>query len=293
MRRIRKILFPTRFEPLSYSCLGWVLPLARAGAEEIVFLYVIDRDEVGFVPYGGFDRKLADELREKAKLHFEDWSRIVEERGLRWRAIEEVGNPEAKILEVAGREGVDLIVTGRQHHHPLDAVYLGGTAMEILRESRVPVLVCKAGEAGEGCPIDSSPFDHVLLATDFSAESRAALDFLLGLRAVVGCVSVVHVFEELEELEGEAVASREAELRTGLEGVCAELRTAGLECDSPLVAGDVEAEVLRIAADGRCTGIIMGTMGKHGLRELFEGSDSHRVTEGSPIPVVLVPLPKD
>ena len=33
----------------------------------------------------------------------------------------------------------------------------------------------------------------------------------------------------------------------------------------------------------------MGTKGKHGVKEIWLGSASHRVAEGSPLPVLLVP----
>ena len=46
MKKIRKVLFPTKFEDLSFPCIERLYPLKGAGLEEIVFLFVIDREEV-------------------------------------------------------------------------------------------------------------------------------------------------------------------------------------------------------------------------------------------------------
>lgn len=294
MGSIRKILFPTRFEGLAFPCLESSLHLARAGLEEVVFLYVLDRDEVGFVPFGGFDQPLAQELREKAKLHFADWGRALAAKGLRWKEIEEIGNPEAKILEIASRERVDLIVTGRQHHHPADRVYLGGTAMEIVRRSPVPVLVCKGHGEGESCEINVNPFKKLLLGTDFSACSEAAIGFVTGLGGLAQRVAVAHVIpgDALDDEAPEEIRSTEGKARRLLQEVCSRLEAVGIGSEAHLVGGDVEGELLRLAADNQCTGVVLGTKGRSGLEEIFLGSVSHRVVEASPVPVILVPVPK-
>ena len=52
---IKKILFPTNFEDLSFPTVEALYSLEKAGLEEIVFLFVIDRDEVAYNLLTGFD----------------------------------------------------------------------------------------------------------------------------------------------------------------------------------------------------------------------------------------------
>ena len=293
MKAIRKVLFPTKFEALSLPCVERLYPLKAAGLEEILFLFVIDREEVAFDLFRGFDTKLANELREEANLRFEDWGREVEKHGFRTRHFVEVGRPEGKILEVACREEVDLIVSGRQKHLPGDTVYLGGTAMGVLRRSAIPVLVCKHGPPGSEPPPSPQErvFDRVLFATDFSEDSLCALEMIQALNGATRRVDVVHVITEREfrKHKPEELRAEETECRDQMERICQELRAAGFEAEHHLFAGNPVTEVLRAAVDCRSSMIAMGTKGKHGVKEIWLGSVSHRVAEVSPVSVLLVP----
>lgn len=291
MKRLRKALYPTRFDPLAFAKVEMLYPLRAAGLEEIVLLFVVDRDEVGFVPFGGFDRELAEDLSDRARLRFADWAVEIEKAGLRCASFVEVGRPAAKILEVAAREEADLIVTGRQRHVALDALYLGGTAMEILRRSPVPVFVCKTPEDLE-CFGETNPYERVLFSTDFTSDAAAALSVLSGLAGAVARVDVVHVIgeAELERLSEVETRREEALRREKLEAVCGELRAAGFAAEPVLRAGAVAPEILAAAADRHCTAIALATTDKEGLREFWLGSVSHRVAELSPVPVLLVPV---
>ncbi|GAB4254207.1 universal stress protein [Deferrisoma sp.] len=291
MEAIRKVLFPTKFEDLSFRCLERLLPLKEAGLEEVILLFVIDRDEVAYNLFRGFDKKLADQLREEARIRFEDWEKELAERGVKARHLIEIGSPEGKILEIGCREEVDLIVAGRQHEHLGDAVYLGGTTMGILRRSAIPVYVCKHPPEG-ACEVPgTSPFERVLYATDFSPDSERALVFVKALGPVAKAVDVVHVITErdFQKCPPEEVARAEAEAKERMAAICDDLKAAGKEADWHLLAGNTAAEILKAAQDHHSTLIVMGTKGKHGLKEMWVGSASHRVAELSPVPVVLVP----
>jgi nucleotide-binding universal stress UspA family protein len=292
MKPIRKILFPTKFEDLSFGCVERLYPLRGVGLEEIVFLFVIDREEVGFDLFRGFDKKLANQMREEARLHFEDWEKELAKQGIGARHRVEIGSPEGKILEVSCDEQVDLIITGRQRHVPADAIYLGGTSMGVIRRSAIPVLVCKHPPAEAACEVPgASAYDRVLFATDFSETAAHAAGFVKRLAGAAKRADVVHVIAErdLRRHTEEETRSEEAECRRELGAICDELSAAGLEAESHLLAGSIAHEILQAAADRHSTMIVMGTRGKHGVKELVVGSASHRVAEAASIPVLLVP----
>lgn len=289
MRPLRKLLFPTQFESLDYSSLEKILPLVGAGLREVVFLYVLDRDEVGFVPYGGFDKELAKELKLKANLKFEDWGKELEVRGLRWKSVVEIGNPEPRIIEVVSREEADIIAVGR-HLGALDSLIPSGTEFGILRDSPVPVLfLVSPGNCEEG---EEPLLGHILLATDFSPHSGEALDFLEGFQEAAGKISLLHVIEDcdFDAVSGSGEPVCEAECREAMETAEKGLRSKGFNVESHLLYGDAAKEILRFARERTVTLIIAGSRGKRTFEEYFTGSVSTKIAEETKIPALFVPL---
>jgi nucleotide-binding universal stress UspA family protein len=297
MKNIRKVLFPAKFEELSFRCIERLYPLKEAGLEEIVLLFVIDRDEVAHNLFSGFDKKLANQLREEARLRFEDWSKEIEKAGLKCSQVIEVGRPEGKILEVSCREEVALIVAGRQKHVLAEAVHLGSTSMGVLRRTAIPVFVCKHGspdEIAREAP-GANVFERVLYATDFSEDSACALEFIKAMNGATKRVDAIHVITERDfrKHTEEEIRVEEEKCRQRLEEMCAELRDRGLEAEAHLLGGHTATEVLQAATDHRSTVIVMGTKGKHGIKDMWLGSASHRVVELATVPVILVPTERD
>jgi nucleotide-binding universal stress UspA family protein len=67
------------------------------------------------------------------------------DRGLRADAVARVGPAAERILAVADDFGADLIVAGSRGHGALADTILGSVSMRLIRDSRRPVLVVKAG----------------------------------------------------------------------------------------------------------------------------------------------------
>ena len=75
--QIQKLLFHTHFKEFSFDALETLLDLKDVGLSEIILVYIIDRKEVGFVPYGGYLKEEENRIREAAKIHFEKWQQIL------------------------------------------------------------------------------------------------------------------------------------------------------------------------------------------------------------------------
>lgn len=78
------------------------------------------------------------------------------------------GNPAEAIIRTAEKRGCDLIVTGIARDELLGRFILGTTVDQLLRRSRVPVLVVRRRAR--------QPYAHIAVATDFSKSSRHALE---------------------------------------------------------------------------------------------------------------------
>ena len=193
------------------------------------------------------------------------------------------GRPSREIIAYAEEAGVDLLVLGTHGRTGLEQVLLGSVALEVIRESPLPVLT--VGGAVGDVP---RPIDDVLVATDGWSGSDAAVEHALALAEA--CDARIHVFyavdvhSEAPEVRG---SFEEHGTRTTSELVDrAEQR--GLEATRTVVQGEPHETLLAHAAESAADLIVMGTESKSTLGRLVVGSVSQRAVPNAPVPVVTV-----
>ena len=71
------LLFHTRFREGALDGLKAVLALGPAGLRRVVLVYIVPREEVAFVPYGGYRKDEEQRQREEAQRRFEEWRPTV------------------------------------------------------------------------------------------------------------------------------------------------------------------------------------------------------------------------
>ncbi len=254
--KIEKILFTTKVGQLDFHDLESLFPLKRAGLREVILYYVIPREEVGFVPYGGYLKEEEERIREEARIRFEDWRRSLSSAGLSGRIAIEVGDPVPNILSLAERERVDLIVVGKKKMTGRERLFSGSHTLSLIIRSRVPTLVNKHlvefDSNGETVTrINDRIFTRPLLATDWSGPSEKAIRLLLSLSGIVEQSYVCHVIgvriskgREVSEL-----LRMERESRDRLDQYCARLNSAGIPATPRLGAGRSPLEIIRISRE--------------------------------------------
>jgi nucleotide-binding universal stress UspA family protein len=293
---IERLLFTTKFREPAFDSLKALLPLREAGLVEMVLCHVIPREEVGFTPFGGYLKEEEERLREEARIRFEDWQRVIQASGIRSRVVIEVGEPVPKLLSIAAREKVDLIVAGKKKYSRLESLFMGSDTLDIIRRSPVPVLVNKhlveyEREGEKVTRINENIFETPFLAADWSAASMRALELLVSFKKLIRKAAAVHVIEDnLLEGLGEAGVERvKAEARGKLLGYGEIMAGEGICFETHLAAGEPGREIVSVAREFGASMVVMGTTGKGRLRELVVGSVSHEVAETSEMPVLLVP----
>lgn len=137
----------------------------------------------------------------------------------------------------------------------------------------------------------------VLLGVDGSAGSLAAVEHVValvaqGLRCQVVVVAVqepVYLYEMLLPPDAEVLERWTAEAGRGaLDKAVARLRTAGIEPESELSAGD-PARVLIAAAERHAADLlVLGARGLGPVKGLLLGSVSQAVVQGAGRPVTIV-----
>jgi nucleotide-binding universal stress UspA family protein len=294
--KLKKILFPTKFRELAFNSLESLLELKKVGLEEIILVYIIPREEVGFVPYGGYMKDEEERLREQAQIRFSDWQDAISAKGIESKVVIEVGKPIANILRISKRENVDLIVAGRKKRTTLEKVYIGSATLELIRRSTVPVLVSKYMVQFEWqgemiTKVNDHIFKSPLLATDWSDPSEKGLKMLSSLKGLADKVLVGHVIGvKISKGRTKAELDRiEKESKERLDDYCKRLSDERMNAEPHLFSGRSAPEIMRMAREHKASMIVMGTTGKDRLKAFWLGSVSHRVAETSELPVLLVP----
>ena len=141
MRKFTKIIAPTDLSELSCLGLRYALELAREQSAEIIVLHVIPIGEDWLstreesTPVRDLMTKERAALDQFLQKKFAEFLNLVE---LRQRV--EVGAPHSNIVELAEREGADLIVMSTHGRTGLDHMLMGSVTEKVVARSLCPVL---------------------------------------------------------------------------------------------------------------------------------------------------------
>ena len=288
---IERILVPTDFSDHSALALRHASELARLfGAELRLFtapflppVWVAE----GMAPIPDEYRVAA---REQASADLEKLAQPLREAGIRVSCSVSMEHPASAIRALATSWPADLVAMGTHGRSGIPHALLGSIAERTVRLVAAPVLTVRA-DAGEPRPIR-----NVLVATDFSADARRALEWAVALAGRVSArVSLVHAvalpvaFGE-EELVLESVTAAQWAAQQAARGKLERLRA-----EHSAVAGEVSVEpghpdgvILDVARRLKSDLIVLGTRGRSGLGHVLLGSTAERVLRRAPVPVVVL-----
>lgn len=247
------------------------------GIRSLIVLHVVDATHVGkrgwtYNPEIENSRLVLDELAARLR-----------SAGVPAQARTEVATDTTvpgTILEVAGEEDADLIVTGARGRGAVGGLLLGSTSRSIVTHATRDVLVYR-GTGERSC---SSLFSRVLFPTDFSPPSETAFRKLKGLGDITG-IMLLHVVtrgESRKEIQAFAGEAKEK-----LEMLARDLGSGMVSTSVHVRVGDPAGEILRFAHDEEAGLIFMSAHGEGILREILQGSTSREVTRRAGCPVLI------
>ena len=285
---IKKLLFVTKFNDLSYNALQSMLCLRKASLNHVVLTHVIEREKVAMHRGLGYQKTEEIKLRETANIRFIDWAENLFEQGMEVGVYIVVGNLVSQVIEAVRKEEPDLIVIGRSQKGFIDQLYTGSDITEIVRQSSTPVLIYKSPT--DKIELVDKPFERPLLATDWSPASMRALDLLLPLKEVVKKVNVVHVAND-RDLKGSAMEIQKVrkQSRAKLDAMVEQLEAKGIDARGHVYIGDAGHEIEKAAADFQATMIVIGSSGRSAWTERWLGSTPQAIAEKSDYPTFIVP----
>ena len=140
-------------------------------------------------------------------------------------------------------------------------------------------------------------FQRILVPTDFSDESRAALAYGAALAETFGAsLHVLHVLQAIVAPEAVPVQYESRQLEAAVEataweelrGLLAGDEYARLQATLAIEWGTPASEIIRYAREHEIDLIVMGTHGRGGLKRLILGSVAESAVRGAPCPVLTI-----
>ena len=145
----KKILIPTDGSDLAMKAARHGIGLARASGASIVVVFVIDTrtfaEAEARIPEPAAQRyhALLEELRRMGRDATQHITDEAATAGIAATSEVVEGTPAAVILELAAKEGADLIVMGTHGRSALGALLLGSTAQSVIHHAKGPVLLVR------------------------------------------------------------------------------------------------------------------------------------------------------
>jgi nucleotide-binding universal stress UspA family protein len=225
----------------------------------------------------------ADVLRDLAARARADGAAGVEEVLVRGRDYE-------GLVEEARKGNADLIVIGTHRPSSVMQDMLGTTADRVLRHGGFPLLLVRQKAAG--------PYGSILVAVDFSAASRRALEAAVRWFPKARITALTAYGASRRTLLGEDREAREAAAETrrlALKGFLAEVAQAlGPSFDAGRIVpaverGWAEEVILRAVEEQKPDLVVVGTHARGGVQHAVLGSVAEWVLAEAPCDVLGVP----
>ncbi len=196
-----------------------------------------------------------------------------------------LGRAADPLVELAEREGVDLLVVGTHHRRGVSRLWSVSHHAPRLAPMSVAVVPATAAPPVAEAPLPS--FRRVLAATDFSEVANRAIPYAFAAVRPGGTVYLVHVGEpSLSEEQQRTLTQRLLEL------VPREAAREGKQGVPEVITGKDAADVLLRAAERFDADlVVIGSQGRGRLARVVLGSVAEKVMRESRRPALVVRPP--
>jgi len=215
-----------------------------------------------------------------------------------------VGNPPEEILRYADENGIDLILMATHGRSGISRWFIGSVADRVLRSSRVPVLLVRAGISQEilGAQWPGS----VLVPLDGSGPAELVLPHVMTLAKQPGArtseVVLLRVCEPMAmplfappeflvdwgDISAKHMAKAKRSAKSYLARMERRFNDAGIEVTSEVLKGQPAEEIIGYARKKPFSLIVMATHGRSGLSRWAYGSVAEKVLLAISSPLLLV-----
>jgi len=295
-----KLVVPTDGSELAEVALPYAEELAGRLDSEVVLLHVCESEE--------------QQTSHMRQLYMGRLTESVERgiqayRGLAGRPVSEetkvgsliaIGNPADEIIDYVESQDIGLIIMATHGRSGIRRWTLGSVAAKVLRGSRVPVALIRAGGPSPAMT-KKGLLTKALLTLDGSEVGEAALPYVeelaVGLETEVTLLQVVvepryfftgavpwgYSFQQPQWIE-----AMKQSARAYLAGIEQRLKAKGIVASSRIESGVAAERILEVAEQIGADFIAMSTHGRSGIARWAFGSVAERLIHAASIPLILV-----
>ena len=210
--------------------------------------------------------------------------KIAKEEGITIQALCEEGTIHEKIVDLADMENYDLIVMGKKGLSLIERAFVGSVTERVIGYSRQDILVIP-----NGAKIGRR---NLLIATDGSAYSEAAarkaIEIAIQSHGEIKALSVVDVTVEFMLRAHEVYDTLVAKAKGFSDAIKQKALAAGIKAEALVRDGEVYQVIIDVAKEQQADMIIMGSLGRTGIKRLLMGSTAERVLGHATFPVLIV-----
>ncbi|MCR4395164.1 MAG: universal stress protein [Candidatus Saccharicenans sp.] len=282
--QVKSILWATDFSGESLTALAYANYLAGRFGAGLKALHVVpDFAPALYETRGVVVAELMEKQEKSREQALKKLQRLSEKNAIKFsKIIVETGSAGRKIAEVAEKEKCQLIAIGRKGLSALEKILLGSVANQVLRRSRVPVLVVPKKRI-------QPKIESILVPTDFSAAEERERNYAWGLASTLkASLTLLYILElydfkfspdEIKKMMDEALARLKSRKK----------KKADFEIKEVVVRDlNAPAGIVTYAARHKLDLIVMSTC-VSALERFFLGSTTEKVISYSTVPVLALP----
>jgi len=297
MDNFRKVFVAIDFSPRSDEALRQAHDRALSTGAQLAVCHIVPNELRSNLLFPDISRiaalKFPREMKQIAEAAAARVTEITRRTEREFELIIDDGTPQALILSRAEEWFADLIIMGSHGQTSAADALIGSVTDSVIRHAHCPVLITRSTQRT----------GRILAGTDFSDRAlpavRAAAD---EAERVGGELTVVHSLdlvwsaaaypamafggvpfnispEEMKELETIATERLEESLK--------QLNITG---NTLVTTGAAGTALIEIASERKVDLIVVGTIGRTGLRRALLGSVAETVAKGAPCSVLIVRL---
>ena len=276
MKILKKILVATDFSKSSENTVKNAIEVAKLFESNIVLIHVLPDDIK--------NDKVKTMIRNAAETQLHAIIKDIEEAGVETeKPLLKYGKHYDKIIQVANKMNVNLIMIGAGEKMKKDTFKLGTTAEKLVRRSDKPVLVVKKGS-------DLKNVKSILCPVDFSEESKLALNNAINVaRRFNAQLNILGVLElhsrgykglklkwnEIDEIGRE-------DFKEEMDAFLENFNLIDVNWKSIIKTGDPAKKILRTIKNKNTDLLIMGSSGKSSFHRMIMGSVTEKVIREVP-----------
>jgi nucleotide-binding universal stress UspA family protein len=292
MLKINRILCPIDFSEFSAKAYDYAQSLAWHYKASLLLEHVTESLPPMY-PYYAFPNayvEISQELRTHAEQQLQEFAKTHTRPGVQPECSVHEGAVANVILDLAEVQDMGLIIMGTHGLRGIDRVLLGSVTDKVLRKAHCPVLAVRKPVHDlvmrVGVP-DVIRLQRILCCTDFSDQSKAAVEYAVSLATEYGGeLTLLHVLEEVADSAD--IEDEIGKVKASLEKCLSVETDKNYKTKTLVRIGSPYQQILELALESQPDLIVMGVRGRNALDLAVFGSTTYRVVQLGPCPVLVV-----